>query len=202
MNSEIRIGVRSMKFLLAAAVLTLATPVAAQDWTGFYGVLGAANNSGALDELDSGALTGEFDLDGNTFGLGVGYNVQRGALVYGGEFAFSSGEISVDGVDAANFVDGIVDLKGRIGYATGSVLFYGTLGYAMADLHFASAPTADASGFSYGVGVDMMVTDRIFGGIEYQRRSLDVDEGDIVGFPTYTYKHDVDSIALRIGMRF
>jgi opacity protein-like surface antigen len=191
-----------MKSLLTVAVITLTAPAVAQDWSGFYGVVGLGGVSGAGDQFDSGALTDQYDAEGTQVSLGVGYNVQNGALVYGGEFSYSMGKITFPGFDDRNFIDGIIDLKGRVGYATGKLLIYGTLGYTMADQDFLDAPAADADGFSYGIGVDMMVSDRLFAGLEYLRRNLDVEEGDIVGFPDFSYENELDTISLRVGMRF
>lgn len=196
-----------MKSCVVAALVAMAPLAAtAQDWTGAYGALGFANTGGGVDEFNAGVAGTSLPLDGHQRSIALGYNMQNGALVYGGELSISSGKSFVEGVSDLNYVSGVIDLKGRLGYATGKFLIYGTLGFAKADRNFANPAVTNnpvgVNGLSYGLGVDMMVSDRVFAGMEYLERSLDVGEGDIGGFPTFSYDQTLRSVGLRVGMRF
>jgi outer membrane immunogenic protein len=195
----------TLKTLLISAAIVLAPNVAgAQDWSGFYGVLGAANASGVQEEF--GVIVGPDDLDGQLASVGFGYNTQSGSWVFGGEMTVSTGDVDVVGLPSGNYLDGFIDVKGRVGYAIGKVLMYGTLGYGTADRYFGNPLVTNepisASGMSYGVGVDVLMSNRFFAGIEYLHRNLDIGEGELAGFPTSSYEHDVKTVGLRIGIKF
>jgi outer membrane immunogenic protein len=195
----------AMKTLLISVAIVFAPAVAgAQDWSGMYGVLEAANASGVQEEF--GVIVGPDDLDGQLASLGFGYNTQRGNWVFGGELAVSTGKVDVVGLSSGNYLDGFIDVRGRVGYAIGKVLMYGTLGYGTADRYFGNPLVTNepisASGMSYGVGIDVLISNRFFAGIEYQHRNLDIGAGELAGFPTSSYEHDVKTVGLRIGIKF
>lgn len=195
-----------MKSGLLAAFLVL-SPVSAlaQDWTGAYGVLGFSSISGERLRYDSGFLTNTHENDGQLTSLAVGYNWQNGNWVFGGELARSTGEITFATLAAENYLDGMIDLKGRVGYAAGKVLLYGTVGWSRSERYF-SGPVSNepiqVDGMSYGLGVDMMVSERVLVGLEYQRRDLSQGVGDMVGFPNEAYDYNVESVGIRLGFRF
>lgn len=114
-------------------------PAPSGAWAGGYvgGHLGAAWTSGSVDlntqhwktnqgnkEVEAdGAYHAHKDLGETSFlgGVHAGYNWQKGALVYGveGDVGFASN------------IDYLASLRGRIGVAAGSFLFYGTAGLAL-----------------------------------------------------------------------
>lgn len=196
-----------MKKLVATIfLLNLGVPMAhAEDWTGAYGVIGVSSISGGVQDFDLGTPISSSDLDGRLATLAVGYNLQSGSLVYGGELAYSSGNTTFPDFPDGNFLDGMIDLKGRVGYAAGKMLWYGTLGYSRTDRTFAGPVTNDPlklDGMSFGVGVDMKVSDRMLVGLEFQQRNLSLEEGEIGGYPTISSDYEVRTIGLRIGYRF
>ena len=66
---------------------------ATQDtWAGAY-VGGMYGNNSATYEYESGSSSYGNDLEGTTFGGFAGYNIQDGALVYGGELAYAVGSV-------------------------------------------------------------------------------------------------------------
>lgn len=200
-------GVMTMKLAICAIIAGLASPVAAQDWSGIYGGLSLSRTTGGVDQINAGVLESSFSYSGNQVGAFVGYGIQQGNLVYGGELSFGNGDISNNDVTPEeNYLSGTLDLRGRVGYATGNLLVYGALGWSKADVNFAGVAAADeplsASGLSYGLGVDMHINDRMFVGAEVQRRNLDMSEGDIPGFPTYSEDFGLTSVNLRLGMKF
>jgi outer membrane immunogenic protein len=96
-------------------------------WNGLY--VGGAGGWGW-------SSTKRLDVEGDFGGGQLGYNYQTGDFVFGveadGSFAnIFTGPITVFGFprDTAGYrVDGLASLRGRFGYATNGLLFYGTAG--------------------------------------------------------------------------
>ncbi len=116
---------------LAIVLAALLPSAALADWTGGYA--GLSVGTAITSEL-SADIEGEsesIELDGGAvLGAFAGYQVQSGALAYGGELAFTNGtdfEGEFDG-NAASFDFHTIDLKGRAGYAIDDLLLYGVLG--------------------------------------------------------------------------
>ncbi|MBL1436992.1 MAG: porin family protein [Rhodobacteraceae bacterium] len=176
-------------------------PVAASqstDWSGFY--------AGGLVSFDSGELgygsPGStipfvYDFEKNTsFGGFAGYNLQRGALVYGGELAYNSAGSHVAPFDneAQSFV---LDAKARVGFAAGHALIYGVVGYSMTE--WTTSTSYSASGLSYGLGLDYMIGEHLFVGAEYLVRDMSGPREDNPNFVGHTA---LSSAALRAGWKF
>ena len=119
-------------------------------------------------------------------------------MVYGGEIAYSNGPDAFIAGNPDWSLDPYLDLKGRVGYSFGKALVYGVLGYSQATYLEAGAEF-EGDGVSYGVGVDYLVTDNIFLGVEYLTRQTSgsyPDESD-----NY-FDLDVDTVSLRVGYKF
>ena len=188
---------------VSVAPVAVAAPVAAAtDWSGFY--------FGGLVSFDSGPTTAhtiststDFDPDeldpATNYGVFAGYNKQMGSFVLGGELAYSTG--TYVGVAYPTTVwDYMADVKARAGYSLGRAMVYGVVGYSFSDL--ATGPIEyNATGISYGAGVDFMITDRIFLGAEYLSRDL---KGVNVANPGSDVRIDgvIQSAAIRVGMNF
>jgi len=176
-------------------------PVAAAtgaDWSGFY--------AGGLVSFDSGTReyanppgsppSLSYEYEPNTaFGGFAGYNAQRGSMVFGGEAAYSTAGSYVDGFDSAHSF--IADLKGRVGFAVGQALIYGTVGYSFTE--WSTSGSYAASGLSYGAGLDYLLGEHLFVGAEYlvrdmsATRSNDADQEGIA---------QINSAQLRVGWKF
>ena len=195
-----------MKSILVAGILALsAANASAQDWTGAYGVLAVSDGSGTSKTFSSGVLSSSFDISGHGVSLAYGYNVQNGALVYGGELAYDFGKTYFDGLPDTDNYDGMLDLKGRVGYASGKFVVYGVLGYSRSQSNYSLVTIDDPiaiSGMSYGIGGDLAIGERVFVGLEYLRRNLEIGQGGIGGFPDDSEETDLKTISLRLGMRF
>lgn len=170
-------------------------PVVAHDWSGGYVGLGYSRISGDMVYSSSPTVL-DFE-DSSSPSIFAGYLAQRGTLVYGGELAYTNGDGSTTvGFPSEGLAD-IIDLKGRIGFATHRTLFYGVLGYSTIDYNEGAAENG-SSGFSYGLGVDFAATDRIVAGIEYLARKT---EGNTFT-SGLTRDLEIDTLSLRVGLSF
>jgi len=168
------------------------------DWSGSYCGLSYSSGGGT----ESSAYYGTYDyVDDTAIGGFCGNNWQRNNLVYGGELNVTAGSLA----QYAGNHDELgtrTELRARVGYAMGDALVYGFLGYGTSDLTFVNTGTGyDVAGRTYGLGVDYMVTDRMFAGFE-------VSNLELTGTPTVgtghvvEYTHDITVISLRIGWKF
>ncbi len=180
--------------LLAAG---LSSSVAqAQDWSGFYGGLSLGRATADMDYGDDGSL--DADFKGGEMTAFVGYNFQNGPMVYGAELAYSNSGLE-DVTDAAETFKSFLDLKGRAGYASGQVLYYGVLGYSKNTYFRTNASiNSTGNGLAYGIGAEFAASDRVFVGAEILRRNFQNDRNvDYVGI-----SGDIQTVSIRAGMKF
>lgn len=174
----------------------LAAPTASP-FAGFYGGLeyGRASSSGDLALVNTSGVPPfavDFD-DGDAFGVFGGYNRQHGTWVYGGELRYLSfSDFTLPSLE----VDDVWDIRGRLGVTAGSFLFYGALGWSWATTSSVAAD-GDLDGLNYGLGVEYNVTDNVMLGLDYTAREMDGDFN-----PNLAYDGDVETLSVRIGMRF
>jgi outer membrane immunogenic protein len=185
----------TMKRALAImALVASTTPSGAQDWTGGYVGLTVGQGSG---EVEVPAISATDTLDSDTvYGLFAGYNLQRNSIVYGAELAYQSGDINSEAF--AQGIDQLVDLKGRVGYAAGSGLVYGVLGYSANRAFVSTGDTSDGDGFSLGIGYDYQINDAFTVGAEYLNRQMKNDATGTIR----ELEPDISTFSLRAGMRF
>lgn len=194
----------SLKAVILALACAVPQGVLAQDWAGPYAGLSVSTNNGSDDQIVGGVVIDTFDLKGEQGGVFAGYNFQSGNLVYGAELTYTTGDIQYPAPEGF-LVGRTIEVKGRLGYAAGKALVFGSLGVLASDKYYGVGPGTGpftANGMSYGLGVDVMVTDRLFLGAEIQRRNSSVDEGDIPLVPGQANDHKINSFTLRLGMKF
>jgi outer membrane immunogenic protein len=140
-------------------------------WTGFY-VGGQGGFAwGQSEQYDPfGATTGRYDISGGFGGGTVGYNWQVNSWVFGLEGDISGSGIKGGASSSPSWgcvVPGgcVTEVKwfgtarGRVGYAAGPWLFYGTGGAAFGSVHTFIATTAfdgtvDRTGWTAGAGIE------------------------------------------------
>jgi outer membrane immunogenic protein len=167
-------------------------PVAAHDWSGPYIALTYGRVGG---EISDSLTTYDYE-DGKQAGIVLGYNFQRGNLVYGGELGYSSvSDAVVIGGGGDDELESFLDLRGRVGFSVGKALVYGALGYSTAKVTINGITGNSMSGTSYGLGVDYQMTERLFVGLDYTARELDGDEPFAIDTST-------DTVSLRLGLSF
>lgn len=178
---------------IIAPVFTPTATVA--DWSGAYG--GLSYNSIAATTEYVNPASGPFDfIDTEEVGIFGGYNWQRGNLVYGGELSYMDHGIGLVAFPAET-AGSIIELRGRGGYAFGNALVYGFLGYATSD-YTIGATSWDVSGASYGIGMDYLITDSLFAGLEFSQRQMSGESNN----PGQDQDSTVNAISLRVGYKF
>lgn len=188
----------------SAADLYVPTPdqaivTASRDWTGFY--IGVNAGYGSSTASHGGSDTDNSELSGWLGGVQAGYNVQFDSVVLGVEADLSAAGI-VEGSDNDHFddndgINGLATLRGRLGFAVGDLLLYGTAGLAVASLDtYDEAQTM--TGWVAGVGAEYMVTETVSLKAEYLYTNFGTVEVDGYGGDEF----DIDGSAVRVGVNF
>jgi outer membrane immunogenic protein len=188
----------------AAADLYVPTPdqaivSASRDWTGFY--IGANVGYADFDAAHGGDESDLATLNGWQGGVQAGYNVQFDSIVLGIEADLSAAGI-LEGSDTDHWnedagINGLATLRGRLGFAVGDLLLYGTAGLAAANLEvYDEAQTI--GGWVAGVGAEYMVTDTVSLKAEYLYTNFGTVEVDGYGGDEF----DIDGSAVRVGVNF
>jgi opacity protein-like surface antigen len=171
----------------APPVQVVPTAPVATDWTGAYGGI----------QLEFGNATiqpgpPDPDFSGSFVGVFAGYRVDLGSIVVGGELDYVTGELTST---SPGSVDDILRAGLEVGYDAGPALFYATAGWATVGLTDPVGSTSNSGAF-YGAGVDFMLTDRLFAGVEI----LHHDFNDVGNPPPADA--DVTTLGLNVGFRF
>lgn len=165
------------------------------DWTGPYAGLSLGRTAG-----DLGYQNPDFSYDvggGSMRSIFLGYRMQQGSLVYGGELELAN----LSGSDIDGYPEEFskaLDLKSTLGYAKGRFLTYGVVGWSQVEFVRAN-DNGNFGGISYGAGVEYSVSNRLGVGVEYLSR--DVDGVSLNGSPQTT-TIGLDSLSLRVGISF
>lgn len=211
-------------------------PVAAQtvyDWSGFYGGVFAGYGWGESNFVDNDFynLAGEeFSLDpkGGLAGITVGYNVQRGSIVFGLE-----GEVGYLGLDGsvaqpsspedsfASINGGIyASLAGRLGVALDRALIYAKGGVAVTgangkfddncDVGACGGGLLNASssgamvGYTIGGGIEYALSEQWTAKLEYAYLNFGdaTASGVAAGGGTFTYGYDLSAHTVKLGLNY
>jgi outer membrane immunogenic protein len=163
---------------------------ATTDWSGFYAGLHIGGATGTMDlpPVPAGVISiDSYEISGGLVGGQVGANAQFGNLVVGVEgdaswtnvFGRGTLDIGVLTVGTEAKVNALGSVRGRVGFAADSILFYATAGVAAASVtgtafeEFAGTrtvlgtPKVGHMGWVIGAGAEAMVTDNISIKAEY-----------------------------------
>jgi outer membrane immunogenic protein len=145
------------------------------------------------------------DTDGFLLGGFAGYNYQVGNIVAGAEadIGYSWAEGTDLGLTSESGVEG--SLRARLGYVVSpNILLYATAGGAAKDLEISGGGVSDSNtmiGWTAGAGADMMVTEQIFGRVEYRYTDFGSDT-----FSTSLGDADISDkdhrVTVGLGMKF
>ncbi len=132
----------------------------------------------------------------------AGYNVQFDSIVLGVEADLSAAGIiegnDTDHWDENDGINGLATLRGRLGFAVGDLLLYGTAGLAAANLDVDNE-SQTLTGWVAGVGAEYMVTDTVSLKAEYLYTNFGTVEVD--GYNNGD-EFDIDGSAVRVGVNF
>lgn len=148
-----------------------ATPApSSRDWSGPYVGLTLGSASG---DLTLSPRPQVYDVTSGTYtAIHAGYLFQRGRTVLGAELSYGTADnAGLEGVATSEFRR-ILDLKARIGFATGNVLIYGLVGRSEVLLYDNPTNDFDMQGTSYGLGAEVALSERLTVGAEYVTREV------------------------------
>jgi outer membrane immunogenic protein len=173
-------------------------------WTGPYAgvTLGYAF---AGDTNADAPFNNEIGTNGFLAGGFAGYNYQMGNVVAGGEadIGYSWEEGSNAGLTSESGVEG--SLRARLGYVVSpNILLYATAGGAAKDLEVSGGGFNDSNtmiGWTAGGGADIMVTDNVFGRVEYRYTDFGSDTFDL-GASSADVEDKNHRINFGLGMKF
>ncbi len=217
--------------ILAAtgALSAFAVPAAAQvqnesPFTGLRGeVVGGYDNLRAGSDVDDDVnVDNDQSIDGITYGVAVGYDVDLGSIVIGpeAEFTDSSADVEFNNGDFEGFGFGNVSagrdlyLGARIGInAAPNTLLYVKGGYTNAKLNirnndgtFESNNDFDLDGYRVGAGAEYAFQQNAFVKLEYRYSNYSEGEVDFDGNLPDTNRFNVDldrhQVMAGLGVRF
>jgi outer membrane immunogenic protein len=145
-------------------------PPSVFSWTGFY--VGAHLGFGWSD-LDWEAVSNSLDGSGALAGGQIGYNWQRGAIVFGVEADASASWVDGNTAGFGHSVDWATSARGRLGVAFNDnrTLLYGTGGVAWANVDYADPVFTGYSkthfGWVVGGGLEHMLSQNLSARVEY-----------------------------------
>jgi opacity protein-like surface antigen len=148
---------------------TIAPRVAAHDWSGLYGGVQLAYHEPS-GFSDAGFYVDDPFEAAPAGGLFAGYNFQTRAFVYGAEVlaSFYEGE---NEAFPGEFLEHVLEVRGRAGYAFQDVLIYGALGLS-SQTWSDNVGDITLNGYSAALGVDYAINDAWFVGGEVSYREV------------------------------
>ncbi len=205
-------------------------PVAIYNWTGFYIGVNGGGGWGRTDEYFSPVGTyANHDISGAFAGGQIGYNWQAGAWVFGleadGDWANIKGSTVCPNptFDCTSEVRDLASFRGRVGYASGPVLFYGTGGLGYANTHYsiltfagglpsvAGALTStglyndDRWGYAVGAGIEWGFAPNWSAKLEYMHYGFGTDTAPLetlLAGNTSALGLNIDTVKVGINYRF
>lgn len=172
----------------------------AMSWEGLYGGATFSKTTSGSETWNGGSP--DYNLEGDMFGAFVGYNhVLSNGLVLGAEAAYFSADVNESDLDTGEVygdwgLTNMLDLKAKVGYASGKALFFVSGGYSTGSYN-GEGDKVTMTGYNYGVGVDFAVSKNILAGVEFVHRKVDNDDA----WGT-TLVDEFDSIQARIAYKF
>ncbi|MBU2532218.1 MAG: porin family protein [Alphaproteobacteria bacterium] len=198
--------------------------VAPFTWTGAYVGLQGGYAWGDADHsfiggAGGGAPSDNSDPEGFIGGGHVGYNVQSGNVVFGVEADIEGGEFdggytNLNGITSVGDVDlnWQGSLRARLGWASGTSLFYITGGWAFADFDFSGGPapgpaccgySETLNGWTLGAGAEWAFTNNMTMRLEYRYTDFEEASGNLSPiFANTRMPVDLDVHAVRAGISY
>lgn len=187
--------------LIAALAATGASAQDAGQWTGFYA--GFATSIIA-PEFDNSPIATPLQ-EGTGFGLYGGFNYGLGeSFVVGAELGYTGPVAFQTVLGNPDFgYDNLLNARLRGGYAIGNALIYGSLGYQRVNYGaVAGISTAgSADGLVYGLGVEVLLTDRVSVRMDYTSTHMNPEAGTLIGAGGND-QIDANAVGLGVALHF
>ncbi len=168
-------------------------------WKGFYfgGHLGLAKAESELEFLGVDVL--EIDEDGFSGGIHIGYNWQRGDVVYGieADYTFTGVDYEIAGFELAS-IDGLASVRGRLGYSVKNLLLFATAGVAWKNTDTIIPVDLDDTGYVVGAGAELKVGQKY--SLKAEALHYSFDNESIFGAGVVDV--DTDVTVVRTGLSF
>ena len=195
--------------------------VPANTWTGFYaginGGYGWGGGGNTISYYDGADQSARAQPQGGFGGGQIGYNYQTGSFVFGVETDFQGAGISdsVTGTTAngndftsKESIDWFGTARGRLGFAVGNALLYGTGGFAYGNVNQHATNGGDVfvsnttqTGYAAGGGVEYKFTPAWSVKAEYQYIDLGSQKlTDNLGISTNSL--DTNFQTARVGLNY
>ena len=176
-------------------------PYVGVNWSGLYvGVNGGYGANAAS------VLPGGLDPAGGFGGGQIGYNVQRGNIVFGLEADIEGADISDTAGRVTSKMDWFGTVRGRAGYTVGQALVYGTGGFAYGNVKYSTVNGSNEetqTGWVAGGGVEYKINPSWSAKAEYQY--LDLDASSATGPGSLGNNPNVDRTqvnTVRVGLNY
>ena len=213
--------------LFAGSALALSTPAFAQDDSNFDGLRLEA--VGGFDSVKAGSSVdddvnedNDQSMEGITYGVAAGYDIDLGTIVIGpeAEYSWSEAKTEFEDGDFEGFGFGQVSadrdlyLGARIGAKLSpQTLLYAKGGYTNAKLNILSNDGVtefdedyDLDGFRVGAGAEYAMNENLFLKLEYRYSNYQEAEVDFEGSLPDSERFDVDldrhQVMAGVGFRF
>ena len=162
------------------------------------------------------APTGDSSPDGFLGGIHIGYMMPMDQVVLGVE-----ADIELTGIDGtyqnplgagssgSTDINWQGSVRAKVGYDMGQYLPYVTGGIAFADVDYGGGPfggpccgfSSTAVGWTAGAGINVALTEAVFGGFEYRYTDFGSETGPLVpGFPAVTMPVDLQTHTFRASL--
>ena len=179
---------------LVAAPQALLAQDAAQ-WQGFH----AGLSFGYTDADETLESTRESAGGDESFGVYAGYDYAvTEQIVIGAELALYDNEVKPDTDDGGSTIlENLSAINIRAGYATGTTLFYGGIGYMFSDLEstFGLVGASDGDGVSITLGVEAFVAENI-------TLRADITRSELTGYEFTADGFEVRTTSMRLGAAY
>jgi outer membrane immunogenic protein len=171
-------------------------------WSGLY--IGANVGYGWSDVEDALA---NHNGEGWLAGGQIGYNLQKGQLVFGIEADLSGTWIDGGNACCGHEFNWLASGRGRAGvtFNGNRTLLYATGGAAWADVEYTSSGGSGFSnthfGWVAGGGIEHMLTQNLSARVEYLHYSFDEASGTLASVPT-TVEPKLDNVRFGLNLKF
>lgn len=188
-------------------------------WAGLYVGGTAGFGVGQSESTIEGISLFDYDVEGAVYGAHIGYNLQRGNIVFGVEAGFNGTELSGSEqilgplVTSERELDWYATAVARLGYASGSSMFYGFGGVAWGDVTSriggiipdvggVSAESEDTHiGWTAGLGIEHALSNNFIVRAEYAH--VDLGEGDgLLASQGFDHKVDFAFDTIKLGASY